>query len=165
MESFVVICRADREERKPGRYLLATRLVFPTREEAEKYRKSIAVSRQPIVVEGRWNELSLPVTVVVAPDLSVRNGLHYTIASYPHEGNCHGCSMEARCNYCGRRFSDPEFVVTWACTNGRCSDCHRTVCTAGGSTSPGHAYGKVGGGHFNPPVDSITGDTVSPILE
>ena len=28
------------------------------------------------------------------------------------------------------------------CTNGRCPDCHREHCTAGGETSPGHGRGK-----------------------
>ena len=48
---FVVICKAE------GQYLLATRRVFETREEAEAYARTVSESRDPIVVEGRWGQL------------------------------------------------------------------------------------------------------------
>lgn len=39
------------------------------------------------------------------------------------------------CNVCGGHLRSGR------CTNGRCLDCHREMCTPGGSTSPGHGRG------------------------
>lgn len=54
---------------------------------------------------------------------------------YPHEPSCPKCWEEKKCNVCGEPGG-------WnICTNGRCDTCHRTHCTPGGSTSPGHGFG------------------------
>ncbi len=54
-DQFVVICRADRRgPRKPGGYVLATRRVFPHYTGAQRYARTVARSRQPIIVAGRW---------------------------------------------------------------------------------------------------------------
>ena len=37
------------------------------------------------------------------------------------------------CEVCERAFHEWD-----RCTNGRCPSCHRTHCTGGGATSPGH---------------------------
>ncbi len=59
---------------------------------------------------------------------------------HPHYVGCEGCRAERSCNCCGREMDR----VAWGmrCTNGRCSQCHVHVCTAGGSTNPGHGAGK-----------------------
>lgn len=54
---FIVICREDSYDGGPGDFTLATRTLFPTKEEAEKYASGIHESRQPLVVGGRFNEL------------------------------------------------------------------------------------------------------------
>lgn len=56
--SYVVICRGDRmADEPPAAYELATRRVFYSRTAAENYAAGIAVSREAIVVEGRWGQL------------------------------------------------------------------------------------------------------------
>lgn len=55
---------------------------------------------------------------------------------YPHEGGCHCCTYARVCNVCGEPLGSDR------CTNGRCGRCHRSECTTGGQTSPGHGYGK-----------------------
>lgn len=49
---FWVLCRDDWDEisKLPGRYVLATRRVFESREQAETYARTISDSREPIVV-------------------------------------------------------------------------------------------------------------------
>jgi hypothetical protein len=63
-DQFIVICRGDSRDvdgvYRPGDYVLTTRTVFDRREEAEAYAKSVAPSREAIVVEGRWCSLRLP---------------------------------------------------------------------------------------------------------
>ena len=67
-ESYIVVCRADRIGAdpakgligRPGGYVLATRQVFATWPEAEKYRKTINYKRTPMVVNGRFSQLRLP---------------------------------------------------------------------------------------------------------
>lgn len=58
---------------------------------------------------------------------------------YPHRGGCERCYAERRCNVCGVSTKNDR----GRCTNGRCSSCHRDVCTPGGETSPGHGYGRI----------------------
>lgn len=57
--------------------------------------------------------------------------------SFPHEGGCTGCREAKVCNWCGMAL-EPGTV----CTNGRCSQCHKDVCTPGGGSEPGHGYGR-----------------------
>ena len=59
-DQYIVICRdydPDVRGRKP--YVLVTRQVFATREAATRYRATVAKSRKPIVVAGRWGQLRL----------------------------------------------------------------------------------------------------------
>ena len=59
--NYLVICRADVIfDGTSGPYVLATRQVFPTREQAAEYAATIAHSREPIVVEGRFHQLRVP---------------------------------------------------------------------------------------------------------
>jgi hypothetical protein len=64
-------------------------------------------------------------------------------AGYPHVGGCEYCREELLCNWCGDALATlgPGGFVE-RCTNGRCPDCHEKHCTPGGSTGPGHGYGK-----------------------
>jgi hypothetical protein len=66
--SFVVICLEQRAPDEVG-YTLATRQIFPTASAAKTYARTIAPSRTPIVVEGRWHMLRLP-SPRPAPDSS-----------------------------------------------------------------------------------------------
>lgn len=61
-------------------------------------------------------------------------------ARLPHQGACPQCRSLKLCNYCGADM--PKQIDR--CTNGRCIRCHRNVCTAGGATSSGHGFGRVG---------------------
>jgi hypothetical protein len=55
---YIVICRADRkDDGSPGDYELATRTVFPIKEDAEKYASGISTSRDPIIVPGHFRYL------------------------------------------------------------------------------------------------------------
>lgn len=56
---YIVICK-DTDTDGVARYHLATRRVFTDRSEAEKYAAECSLSRDPIVVEGRFGELRLP---------------------------------------------------------------------------------------------------------
>lgn len=60
-----------------------------------------------------------------------------TINDYPHEGACHACRAAQVCNVCGC-----AITRSTRCTNGRCRQCDASVCTPGGSTSPGHGFGS-----------------------
>lgn len=61
-DSYIVVCRLDRDkEDVPGNYAIATRRVFKTRIQAEKYAATVAQSREPIVVEGDFANLRFPV--------------------------------------------------------------------------------------------------------
>ena len=51
--------------------------------------------------------------------------------------------IQVRCTNCGRLVKRRD-----RCTNGRCPKCHRSACTPGGDTSPGHA--AIGGYKFPP---------------
>lgn len=54
---YVVICRGDADpssEYKHGEYELATRTVFPTKEAALGYARTVAEGRQAMVIPGRW---------------------------------------------------------------------------------------------------------------
>lgn len=66
--------------------------------------------------------------------------VNHSEAPYPHEGACIECRTDRTCNFCGAKA--PAYQ---RCTNGRCVQCHRTVCTGGGASDPGHAFGQVGG--------------------
>lgn len=50
-DEFVVICKDG------GKYVLATRLVFKTEEEAKKYANTCDKSRAALAVPGRWRQL------------------------------------------------------------------------------------------------------------
>lgn len=54
---WIVVCRADKIGRRKGPYVLTTRRVFPTEDEAKTYAQTINASRQPLVVEGRFHQL------------------------------------------------------------------------------------------------------------
>ena len=55
---YIVICMGDREEGFPrSAYELATRTVFASKEAAVEYAGSIAISREPIIVQGRFHDL------------------------------------------------------------------------------------------------------------
>ncbi len=57
-DSHVVVCRDDaKDDGTPGAYKLATRTVFEGREAAEFYTKTVAASREPIVVPVSLAEL------------------------------------------------------------------------------------------------------------
>lgn len=67
--------------------------------------------------------------------------------TFPHEGGCAGCRKLMQCNACAA----PIYAGLNArpgrsarCTNGRCMDCHRKLCTEGGNVSPGHGYWRKG---------------------
>ena len=53
-DTFVVICKEQ------GEYILATRRVFQTLEDAACYAAAIADSRDPMVIPGRWTQLRAP---------------------------------------------------------------------------------------------------------
>jgi hypothetical protein len=54
----LVVCREDRQEDgSPGRYSLATRRVFDLESEAIEYSQGINASREPLVIEGNFNQL------------------------------------------------------------------------------------------------------------
>jgi hypothetical protein len=58
---YVVVCRNDRlSARKPGPYVLATRKVFTVEADAKAYAKTVAKSRQPLVIGGRFHQLRFP---------------------------------------------------------------------------------------------------------
>ena len=55
---FIVICRDDRnEDGTPGAYALATRTLFPNKATALLYAQGLSASREPLVVEGDFNNL------------------------------------------------------------------------------------------------------------
>lgn len=60
-ESYIVICRDDGAPHATGltvgRYTLATRQAFPTRRAAQTYLETLAPTREPLVVEGFWDQL------------------------------------------------------------------------------------------------------------
>lgn len=60
-----------------------------------------------------------------------------TAARHPHEGGCECCRAAKVCNVCGTPLGHA------ACTNGRCSECHRQCCSPGGGDRPGHGYGEI----------------------
>jgi hypothetical protein len=43
--------------------------------------------------------------------------------------------MTPVCEVCG------QLLPSYYCTNSRCQECHRTYCTPGGNTDPGHGRG------------------------
>jgi hypothetical protein len=58
---FLVACRDDVQlDGSPGGYTLATRRVFASRAEADAYAATVATSREPFVVEGRFGQLRFP---------------------------------------------------------------------------------------------------------
>ena len=50
-DMYIVVCLKGKD------YVLASRTVFDTREEADDYALTVASSRKPIVVKGRWASL------------------------------------------------------------------------------------------------------------
>jgi hypothetical protein len=71
---------------------------------------------------------------------------HASIA-FPHLGGCPLCRQLFMCSACGKTMDGTVYL----CTNGRCSDCHRTVCGELGSTEPGHGYFRKGAKQHEPP--------------
>ena len=65
---------------------------------------------------------------------------------HPHYIGCEGCRKERRCNCCGRQAMD-GFTWNERCTNGRCRECHSSVCTPGGNVSAGHGAGTAKRAH------------------
>lgn len=60
-DTYIVICRADRNaDDSPGEYVLATRQVFLSPEDAGAYARTGADSREPLVIAGRFGGLRLP---------------------------------------------------------------------------------------------------------
>jgi len=60
---YIVICRNDRkDDGSKGEYYLATRTAFPDEVSAKSYAYGISPSREPIVVEGNFDELRPPKT-------------------------------------------------------------------------------------------------------
>lgn len=55
-DKFLVVCTDDKRGGKSA-YYLATRRVFNTYDEAEKYAATISESRDPVVVEGDFANL------------------------------------------------------------------------------------------------------------
>ena len=60
MSLWIVICR-DSSPPTLGGYTLATRRVFTSQEAAEQYASTVASSRMPMVVDGDFSRLRLPV--------------------------------------------------------------------------------------------------------
>lgn len=58
--------------------------------------------------------------------------------AWPHAPACEECRESQRCNVCGSKITRST-----RCTNGRCPKCHAGVCTAGGTTHPGHGFGTL----------------------
>lgn len=60
-DSCVVICRDDGAPHATGltvgRYTLATRRAFPTRRAAQDFADTLAPTREPLVVDGAWDQL------------------------------------------------------------------------------------------------------------
>ena len=57
-ELYVVVCMGDAVEGYPrGAYELATRTVFASKVAAVAYAATLAISREPIVVQGRFGQL------------------------------------------------------------------------------------------------------------
>ena len=58
-ETFVVICRDDFTPGadQKGPYLLASRQVFASAEDARDYARGISPSREPLVIVGDWLNL------------------------------------------------------------------------------------------------------------
>lgn len=55
---YITICREDRQEDgTPGSYVLATRQVFDTLEEAQRHIEPISASREPLVIPGDFANL------------------------------------------------------------------------------------------------------------
>jgi hypothetical protein len=54
---YIVICREDSVDGRPGEYTLATRRIFSSKVEAIDYAWSINASRYPLVVSGRFVSL------------------------------------------------------------------------------------------------------------
>jgi hypothetical protein len=66
---------------------------------------------------------------------------HHRQRQFPHVGGCPRCREIALCNVCG---CDLEAIrgTPKRCTNGRCINCHNTVCTPGEIDAPGHGFGS-----------------------
>jgi len=60
-DRFIVICRDDTIGRLKGPYVLATRQTFGTRRAATGYARTVNLSRDPIVVSGRFHQLRDPI--------------------------------------------------------------------------------------------------------
>lgn len=63
---------------------------------------------------------------------------HVTL-EYPHPGGCDACRVLQVCNYCGTNIARDY----GRCTNGRCTACHRDICTGHGNPHE-HNFGKQG---------------------
>ena len=58
--NFIIICQDGSTEETKGGYVLATRQVFSDKAEADRFAATISPSREPLVVEGLFNQLRFP---------------------------------------------------------------------------------------------------------
>lgn len=58
-DTYIVIC-LDIDAGGTAAYVLATRQTFATADAAQSYAATVAQSRTPLVVAGRWAELRQP---------------------------------------------------------------------------------------------------------
>lgn len=56
-DRWIVICRTDKIGARKGPYVLATRQVFNTENDAKQYSYTISQSREPLIVSGPWRTL------------------------------------------------------------------------------------------------------------
>lgn len=60
------------------------------------------------------------------------------LAPFPHALMCEGCTKEGMCNGCGATI---KARTGDHCTNGRCMQCHATLCTSLRAYGFGHGSG------------------------
>lgn len=62
--------------------------------------------------------------------------------AWPHGAGCEHCRKHKLCNECGKPWDYERLIgglihsVHMHCTNGRCIDCHSTVCGSGPAHAP-----------------------------
>jgi len=78
---YITICREDRQEDgTPGSYVLATRQVFDTLEEAQRHIEPISASREPQVVanlDSQWWVLTSKEIHEVVREIVAENEIKY----------------------------------------------------------------------------------------
>jgi hypothetical protein len=72
-EEFIVICLDDNlgteRDRQPQRYVLATRRVFTSWDDAQHYASTVATSRLPMVIPGAFDQLRFERRIPPPPEL------------------------------------------------------------------------------------------------